>query len=146
VITIDASVLVAAATESDPAWPDAAAFMNAALAAGVQIHQPTLALIEVGAAIARRTGNSDLAMDAGEAILGLPGLMLQELDIEASTEAAALAGRLQLRGADAVYAATALRHSATLVTLDEDQRSRSSAVLDAMSPTDWLARARRVAE
>lgn len=142
-ITIDASVLLAAGAGSDPARPDAAAFMNAALAADVQIHQPTLALVEVAAAIARRTGNSDLAMDAGAAMLGLPGLMLHELDVEASTEAAALAGRLQLRGADAVYTATALRHSATLVTLDEDQRSRSRAVVDAVSPTEWLAREQR---
>jgi predicted nucleic acid-binding protein len=143
VITIDASVLVAAGAGSDPARPDAAAFLNVALAADAPIHQPTLALVEVAAAIARRTGNGDLAMQAGAAMLGMPGLVLHDLDIEASTEAAALAGPLQLRGADAIYTATALRYAATLVTLDEDQLSRSRAVVDAVSPTEWLARERR---
>jgi predicted nucleic acid-binding protein len=143
VITIDASVLVAAGTPDDPAGTDAAAFLAAALAAGLPAHQPTLTLVEVVAAIARRTGDPDLAMEAGRALLGIPALVLHALDVDMSAEAAALAGRLQLRGADAIYAATALRHEATLVTLDDELRTRSRPVVDAVSPADWLKRGSR---
>lgn len=139
-ITIDASVLVAAGAPDDPARTDAVAFLAAALAADVPIHQPTLTLVEVAAAVARRTGEADLAGDAARALLAMPGLVLHPLDLEASADAAAVAGRLLLRGADAVYAATALREAATLVTLDEELRARASTVIDAVSPTEWLTR------
>jgi predicted nucleic acid-binding protein len=140
VITIDASVLVAAGTPDDTAAVDSAMFLTAALAADLPIHQPTLTLVEVAAAIARRTGDPELAMDAGRALLAMPGLALHTLDLDVSADAAALAGRLQLRGADSIYAATALRHTATLVTLDDELRTRSRPVIDAVSPTEWLAR------
>ncbi len=139
-ITIDASVLVAAGTPDDTASADATAFLAAAIAADLPAHQPTLTLVEVAAAIARRTGDADLALKAGQALLEMPGLVLHALDIDASADAAALAGRLHLRAADAVYAATALRHEATLVTLDDELRTRSRPAIDAVSPTEWLAR------
>jgi predicted nucleic acid-binding protein len=139
VITIDASVLVAAGSPEDPMRRNAAEFLVAALESGEPIHQPTLTLVEVSAAVARRTGNAHLARETGLALLAMPGLVLHALDLDASAEAAALAGRLQLRGADAVYAATALRHGATLVTLDDELRSRSSTLVDAVRPSEWLA-------
>jgi predicted nucleic acid-binding protein len=143
VITIDASVLVAAGAPDDPASSDASAFIEAALSSGLAIHQPTLALVEVAAAMARRTGDDNLAMDAGAALLAMPGLTVHSLDLEASAEAAALASRQRLRGADAVYAATALRHGTTLVTLDDELLARSRHVVDASTPIEWLARVRK---
>jgi predicted nucleic acid-binding protein len=142
VITIDASVLVAAGDRDDPARGDAAACIEAALSEGLPIHQPTLALVEVAAAIARRTGDPAIAMDAGTAVLAMPGLILHALDLVASSDAAALAGRLRLRGADAVYAAVALRHETTLVTLDDQKLVRSRPVVDTVTPTEWLTRRR----
>jgi predicted nucleic acid-binding protein len=141
-ITIDASVLVAAGAQDDAAHADSAAFVVAAIGTGLPIHQPSLTLVEVAAAIARRTGDSNLAMEAGAALLAMPGLIVHVLDLDASAEAAALAGRLQLRGADAVYAATAAQLGATLVTLDDELRDRSRRVIDAFTPTEWLARQR----
>jgi predicted nucleic acid-binding protein len=142
-ITIDASVLVAAGAPDDPAGADAAGFLASAFAADLPTHLPTLTLVEVAAAIARRTGDADLALHAGQALLGLPGLVLHALDIDASADASALASRLQLRGADAIYAATALRYAATLVTLDDELLTRSRPVVDAVSPTEWLKRVDR---
>ena len=139
-ITIDASVLVAAASPTDRARSDAVSFLSAAVGADLRIHQPTLSLVEVAAAIARRTGDDGLAQEAATALLGMPGVVVHPLDLGASADAAALAARLQLRGADAVYAATALRHRSTLVTLDEELRSRASFVVDVVAPSEWLAR------
>ena len=141
-ITIDASVLVAAGAPDDSASAAAAAFIDAALTEGVAIHQPTLTLVEVGAAIARRTGDSGLAMEAGAALLSLPGLVLHPLDIDAAADGAALAARLRLRGADAIYAATAMRSGTTLITLDDELLQRTVPLVDAVTPTEWLERDR----
>ena len=117
-ITIDASVLVAAASPDDPAGPDAAAFIEAALTEGLAVHQPTLTLVEVSAAVARRTGDEGLAMEAGAALLSMPGLVLHPLDLEASADASAsrrgstCAPRCRLRGD------RRSRQATTLVTLE----------------------------
>lgn len=139
-ITIDASVLVAAGAPDDPARADAAAFIAAALTDGLAIHQPTLTLVEVGAAIARRTGDSGLASEAGATLVSMPGLVLHPLDLEAAADSAAIAARLRLRGADAIYVATAARSAATLITLDDELLTRTSALVDAVTPTEWLER------
>ena len=139
-ITIDASVLVAAGAPDDPGRADAMAFLAVAVRADSPIHQPTITLVEVAAAIARRTGDAELAREAGIALLSMPGLVLHPLDLDTSADSAALAARLRLRGADAIYAATALRHGSTLVSFDGELHDRSSSVLDVVTPVEWLAR------
>ena len=139
-ITIDASVLVAAGSPEDPAHEVATAFLEVVGDRGLVCHQPTLSVVEVAAAIGRRTGREDLAADASAALLAMPGLVLHPLDVEASAEAASLAARLRLRAADAVYAAIAVRHDAALVTLDDEILVRSVVIVDAVSPAGWLDR------
>ncbi len=64
-LTIDASVLVAAGTRDDVANAESLRFLRTALGAGLAIHQPTLTLVEVAAAIARRTNDAAIAREAG---------------------------------------------------------------------------------
>lgn len=115
-------------------------FLRAALGAGLAVHQPTLTLVEVSASIARRTNDPALARDVGLRLLQMPGLVMHPLDIEAAAEAAAIAGGAQLRGADAIYAATALRHGTTLVTLDQELLTRTAGIVDSVGPAEWLER------
>jgi predicted nucleic acid-binding protein len=96
---------------------------------------PSLMLPEVAGAISRRTGAARLARRATRALLALPSLRLVVLDAELSEQAAELASDLSLRGADAVYAAVALRLEVPLVTLDREQRERSAAAIEVASPT-----------
>lgn len=139
-ITIDASVLVAAGSPDDTANVESVQFLRAALGAGLAVHQPTLTLVETAASIARRTNDPTLAREAGLRLLQMPGLVMQPLDIEAAAEAAAIAGRAMLRGADAIYAATALRHGTTLVTLDQELLARTGGIVDTVTPAGWLER------
>lgn len=138
-ITIDASVLVAAGDPGDPRRAEASAAMETAIARGMAIHQPTLTLIEIGAAIARRSDDVTLAREAGAALLSLPGLVLHPLVLAAATDAAAVAAELRLRGADAIYVATALQASTTLITLDDEQSSRARSIVPTATPATWLA-------
>ena len=137
-ITLDASVLVAAGAPDDPASSDAAASIQAALAGGATLHQPSLTMVEVAAAIARRTGDASLAMEATAVLVSMPGLVVHALDGDTAADASALAARLRLRGADAVYVATALHHDSTLITLDKEQLERASDLIAAMTPQGWL--------
>ncbi len=70
----------------------------------------------------------------------MPRLVIHPLDLEAAAEAAVIAGRAMLRGADAIHAATALRHGTTLVTLDQELLTRTAAIVDSVTPAGWLER------
>lgn len=139
-ITIHASVFVAAGAPDDTANDESLRFLRAALGAGLAVHQPTLTLVEVAASIARRTNDPALAREAGLRLLQMPRLVLHVLDVEAAAEAATMAGRATLRGADAIYAATASRQGTTLVTLDQELLARTSGIVETVTPAGWLER------
>ncbi len=137
-VTIDASVLVAAAVLDEVEHESARRVLHEVITSGTSVHLPTLAIVEVTAAIARRTGDVDLALAAGRRVLELPGLVLLDLDIDQMAVAARLASDLRLRAADAVYVAVA-RMGAALITLDAELRDRAGSVVAVQSPAQWLA-------
>lgn len=98
------------------------------------VDAPALLLPEIVGAIARRTGQRRLARRAVAAVLRLPELRLVALDRRLAEIAARLAGDLQLRGADAVYVATAAEFELPLVTWDAAQRERGAARVTVIGP------------
>lgn len=138
-VTIDASVLVAADTADESAHDDCAAFLRALILDGIVVHQPSLSLVEVIAAVARRTRDTALARDAGSALLGMPGVVFHDLDLDGASKAAALAGSSFLRGADAIYACVAATTGSALVTLDEELLARAPAGIVVTTPARWLS-------
>lgn len=104
----------------------------------VALHQPGLFVVEISAAIARRTGSRQLAVEAGRAVLDWPKLRMHELDHALAAEAADIAATLALRSADAVYVATARSAGAVLVTLDDKISTRAAKAVEVNSPTEWL--------
>lgn len=137
-VTVDASVWIAAASNSEPHHEECRTFMAHALAAGATFHEPTLAVVEVCAAVARKTRMPALGVEAGAALLATPGLVLHSLDLDAAGHAAELAAATILKSADAVYLATAHRAGVPLVSLDEAHLTRASAVVPVMRPRDWV--------
>jgi len=140
-LTIDASVLVAAAVTDEPDHEVAAALLREAGRQGVAIHQPTVALVEVAAGIVRRTADVALAQDALRLLLALPGVEFHGLDMPAALQAAGVASALRVRAGDAAYAAVANETGSTLVTLDRELLARAAPLLDACTPAAWVARA-----
>ena len=139
-VTIDASVFVAADAADEAGRDSARAFLREVLSGGLAVHQPALCIVEVTSAVARRTNDPHIARNAALRLLELPGLVVHTLDIDAAVEAAGLAGRTRLRAADAVYAAVALQHGTDLVTLDVELRERAAPVVPTFTPGEWLAR------
>jgi predicted nucleic acid-binding protein len=124
-VVLDASVWVSRLVSQDEFHEMVKAWMEEQREAGVQFISPALLLAEVGGAITRRTGDPALGKRAITQLENLPGLRLVEMDDEIMHEAASLAAKLGLRGADSVYVAVARQLNLPLVTFDVDQRERA---------------------
>jgi len=136
-VTLDASVWLAAMSGGEREHARCAALIASLVERQVPLHQPGLFVIEVCAAIARRTRDPALAMAAGEATLAVPHLTLHTLDHTLAAEATEVAATCALRAADAVYVATARRAGSTLLTLDAEVRERASGVTAVLTPAEW---------
>ncbi|MEW5871796.1 MAG: PIN domain-containing protein [Chloroflexota bacterium] len=124
-VVTDASLWVARLAPQDAFHGQVRAWLEARRAEEAQLLAPALLLAEVGGAIARRTGEGDLARQAASLLENLPGLRLVAMDEALLSEAARLAADLGLRGADATYVAVASQLGLPLASLDADQRQRA---------------------
>lgn len=102
--------------------------------AGTLLVAPALMLPEVGGALARRTGAAGLARRALERLSRLPGLRLVPLDHALAEIAGQLAISLALRGADAVYVATARALALPLISWDTEQLTRGARAVRVLTP------------
>jgi predicted nucleic acid-binding protein len=136
--TIDASVHVNALNPKEAGSKESRLFLERSHGRSVSVFSPTLLLVEVAAALARVFQSPARAVALAEALRILPGHALIPLDEPLAGEAARLGARYRLRGADAVYAAVALRNRAILVTRDRQQLERLSAVLTVRRPGEAL--------
>ena len=125
-IVVDASVWVARLLPGDVFYQSVRTWMLTHVNQRTEFLSPALLLVEIGAAIRRRTGESFLALQAIERLQQLPELRSVEMDGKLIQEAASLAANLGLRGADSVYVAVAARLNLPLFTLDMDQKERAS--------------------
>jgi predicted nucleic acid-binding protein len=133
-MVVDASVVVSALVRHDANYAASVRWLEAYLAADGLLVAPAILLAEVAGAIARRAAAPRAARRTVEALARLPALRLVAVDETLGQAAAALAGRLRVRGADAVYIATADLLGLPLVTFDAEQRARGARVVDVIVP------------
>jgi predicted nucleic acid-binding protein len=134
-MVVDASVVVSRLVSHDTHHEVSRDWLARHVAEGGLIVAPALLLPEVAGAVARRTGEPRLALDALHAVQRLPGLRLVPIDEALALEAARLAARFRIRGADAVYVAVASDLRLPLVTWDGEQRDRAERVVQVLAPT-----------
>jgi len=125
-VVVDASLWVARLVPQDVFYEPVKTWMDEQRAEGVQFVSPGLLLAEVAGAVSRRTGNVQLAQQAIQKLSNLPDLRLVEIKRSLAVQAAHLAARLGLRGADAFYVVVADGLKLPLMTLDDDQRARAA--------------------
>ena len=133
-VVVDASVWVSSLVPSDVHHVRCLAWFRAQASEGGALAAPALLLPEVAGAISRRTGKRGLALDIVARLLTSPNLRLEAVDEPMGALAARLAAEYALRGADAVYVATALRLGLPLVSLDQQQLAGAQAVVTVISP------------
>jgi predicted nucleic acid-binding protein len=100
---------------------------------------PTLVMAEVAAALSRTGSKPSLAQQYAMAVSQLPNTVMVVLDEGLARQAAALGAQHKLRGADAVYLASATLFAAELVTLDREQLRRGAAIVQTLAPAEFMA-------
>jgi predicted nucleic acid-binding protein len=123
-LTLDSSVIVAALRSQEPWYQECRRILD-------QLHQghhlavePFTVLIEVTAAIRRRTNSAALANRVYRDLRSLNSLQFVEIDAPRSEQAAFVAQHLSLRGMDAIVVAIAHEFSSSLVSLDDEILTR----------------------
>lgn len=136
--TVDASVFVNAFNPREDGHAESLAILAAIRQHGDPIIVPALLLPEIASAVARASDDSAGAVQYADATANLPHLTIVTLTAAMARQAAELAARHRLRGADSVYVGVARRYGTTLVTRDDEQRSRAAAVILCQTPEEAL--------
>jgi predicted nucleic acid-binding protein len=135
VLALDANLWIAAFDPADPFHDDSVALFRAAAERGLSLAGPSYVVLESVCALARRVGDSATARAAGEKMAAHPALHLEPITGALLADAERLGVDCRLRGADALYAATAERLGCPLLSWDSELMARGGA----LSPRDWLA-------
>lgn len=137
-LTIDSSVFVSAARSSEAGHRDSTAFLAWVRQERPRQFLPALLTVEVAAALSRTGSAANLAQQYALSIGQLPNTVLVALDEGLARQATALGAQNKLRGADAVYLATAAQFAAELITLDHEQLQRGAAIVQTLTPAAFL--------
>ena len=132
--TIDASVFVNAFNPYEDGHAESLAILAAIQEHGDPIIVPALLLPEIASAVVRASDDSTGALHYVDATASLPHVTVVTLTSAMARQAAELAAFYRLRGADSVYVGVARRYGTTLVTRDDEQRSRAAAVIRCQTP------------
>jgi predicted nucleic acid-binding protein len=138
-LTIDSSVFVSAARPSEIGHAESTAFLAWVRNKRTRLFLPTLVMAEVAAALSRTGSDPGLAQQYALAVGQLPNTVMVALDEGLARQSAAIGAQHRLRGADAVYLASAALFAAELVTLDREQLERGAAIVQTLTPADFLA-------
>ena len=138
-LTIDSSVFVSAARPSEIGHAKSTAFLAWVRNNRTRLFLPTLVMAEVAAALSRTGSDPGLAQQYALAVGQLPNTVMVALDEGLARQSAAIGAQHRLRGADAVYLASAALFAAELVTLDREQLERGAAIVQTLTPADFLA-------
>jgi predicted nucleic acid-binding protein len=133
-LTLDASVFVAACQPHEPGFTASLTLLDAMLDVSVPLVEPAILPVEVGAALCRAGRDGAFSLRYAEAIFALPNLTLLATEERSARRALAVATQCRLRGADALYVAAAAQYGARLVTLDAEQLQRAPASVGACKP------------
>jgi predicted nucleic acid-binding protein len=133
-LAIDASVWVAALDESDAFHDESQTFLAATAVEGARLIIPEFAVAEVACALARKLRSPVTARRLTQDILHASEARRAPVDTELIDAALRLGTDACLRGADALYLATARLTGSTLVSWDQELIQRAGA----LSPPDWL--------
>lgn len=119
-MVIDSSIFVAAFREDEPHSREAFRILEQLEAGTMSTVIPVSVIIEVVAAIRRRTNNVELAQQVGEKILSCSAVSLIDLDTFRMAKFFELASESGLRGMDVLVVGVAREFGMPLLTLDKE--------------------------
>ena len=134
-LTVDASVWVAAADRRDLFYAASREFLTAVVRQRARIVLPAFARVEIACALARRTHNPVTGQVLADALLDAGTVVEVPLDGPLLAQSLRTGTRALLRGADALYATVAARYQTRLISWDMELIRRAGGI----TPTAWLA-------
>jgi predicted nucleic acid-binding protein len=133
-VTVDASVWIAAQDRADPFCARSRLFFNRAVLAGIIVQVPAIARLEVACALARKLRHSVRGERLTNLVFQSTAAKEHPMDPVLLAKALAMGTTRFLRGADAIYSATAELAGCALVSWDKEHLQRAGA----LTPDDWL--------
>ena len=124
-LTIDSSVIIASLLKKEPRHKEALEIWNAVLSGRNVAVMPYSVLVEVVAAIKRRTGSESLAMQVKQELLNIEAISFVILDDKSAVEAADLAAKTGVRGMDALLIQVTKEFGTKLISFDEEMMLKS---------------------
>jgi len=119
-VTIDSSVVIASLLKNESRHKEALSIWQKVLTGKQIAIMPYSVLIEVVAAIKRRTGSEELAMEIKDELMSIDSLSFVVLDNEAAEDAADIAARTGVRGMDAIIIQVADEYETELISFDKE--------------------------
>jgi predicted nucleic acid-binding protein len=126
-LTIDSSIIVASLLDHEKDHIKSQRLWNEVISGKLAAIMPYTVLIEVVAAVRRRTGNKDLAQQVKEELLSMDSLHFVIVDPESASDAADIAIQSGMRGMDAIVVQTAKEYNTKLVSLDKEMIEKAAA-------------------
>lgn len=133
-VVIDASVWAAFFLTADSTHGASYNWIDKHTSAGGMLVAPSILLTEVAAAIARRLRQPQMALHAASTISNLNLMRIIPMEAALMQEATGMAANLRLRGADAIYVATAKQLGIPLLTWDHEQLTKPVGVISTIQP------------
>jgi predicted nucleic acid-binding protein len=127
-LTIDSSVIIASLLEKEPRHTEALEIWSTILSGNNVAIMPYSVLVEVVAAIKRRTGSESLAMEVKEELLNVETISFVILDDKSAVEATDLAAKTGVRGMDALLIQVAKEFGTELISFDEEMMLKSKRI------------------
>ena len=126
IITVDSSVIISTLLPTEKRHEEACAIWNRVLSGEIPAVMPYSVLVEVVAAIRRRTGSEHLALETQKMLEGLPSVSFVILDGRSAAKACRIAAKTGLRGMDALVVQVAREYKAELITFDQEMLQKAA--------------------
>ena len=133
-VITDASVWVSFFVAADVNYVASRNWIDSHTRASGMLVAPSILLTEVAAALSRRLGRPQLALQVVGSLSRLNLLRIVQMDGQLRTGATDIAANYRLRGADAIYVAAARQLGITLLTWDTEQLTRPASIITAVTP------------
>jgi predicted nucleic acid-binding protein len=134
-LTIDASVWIATADATDKFHQPSRDLLRKVVADGIAVIQPAFGRTEVACALARRLRDGAQGQQLTHSLMNRMVTSEIAMDVAFLTATENIGTSQFLRGADALYAATAQQSQGPLISWDNEHLQRAGGI----TPTDWLA-------
>lgn len=138
ILTLDSSVIIAALREQEEKHKECFRLLEKIKNAEYIAVESYTVLVEVVAAIKRRTGSDQLAERVKKDLQGIGSIYFFELESYRANESSDIAKRSGMRGMDAIVVQIAREFDAILVSLDDEMIKKAKNIVKVKSVNELV--------